>query len=940
MSNYPYDINQLWEVTNFGLDFWHSEFPESIGLENKNKHFKTHNENTPSTTLTNKLGKNGVYVIYNHSSKEKHNAIDYVAKERGLEFKDALQFLCEKYGIAKTNVHSFKPTTEFKDCDKEIGTFKLKTLKKYADYKFFAPFLTDDICKRYNFKSVEQYSKVVLSSKTEKATEIIVTATADYPIFAYDNKDFAKMYEPKANKNDKYSLKHHFLGTKPESFIYGWEWLFEQVDETYIDVLYKQLKEATSPSERKSILEQINNEKLKEVFICTGGSDGMNLASLGYYTIWFNSEAEIITKEQMRRLQKICKQVYYVPDLDNTGIKQATALGLKHLKCKIVFLPKDLIAENKKDVADWVRKLKNLKLEQVKAMFEQIKSLALEFQFWDKDEKTTKINPKKTLNFLKYNDFRLYKQPYKTNDTGKEDDGYFLRVENNVIQQTYPSDIRKFTTDWLDENYIDIKVYNQVIRSNIFNANTLKALPYYEFVKNSCGVDFQYYFFKNCICKVTANGIEKLPYVNNQINVWEENIIDHIFDIKKPCFEIYEDEFKRKRIKITDNYSNYFKVLINTSRIFWQKDADLTGKDTNNFNIASNNLSADENYLQELHLMNKMYCVGYLLHQYKVLSNAKMVLGMDYAGGQSIKTSKGGTGKTFLLTGLSSMLKTRVINGENLNNPKNSFPLNGVTPRTQFVVFDDLSPYQNMRYFYTLITSNFEANQKGGVIYDIPFKDSAKIGATTNFAPNDVDESTLRRLLAYYNSDYYHKASENNNYAFSRAIKDDFGGKDIMTNDYGVVNWNNDYNFQLQCIQFYLQCSEPVETPIDTMIEKNRWQKIGDDFRKCFDKFFADDDRKDKYFEKSALAKYYLDDFGGTKTKQKLNEALEEYCKAMNWGLEEKRVKNLANNSVPQYFVTTDKENEAVAKEESLQAIEAETKDTTDFFDVIDNEKF
>lgn len=936
MSNFPYDINKLWEVTDYGLKFWHEEFPASIGLENKSKHFKTHNENTASTTLTNKLGKTGVYVIYNHSSKEKFNPIDYIAKERGLEFKDALQFLCEKYGIAKTNVHSFKPTTEFKDCDKEIGTYNLKIFETHTDYQFFAPFLTDDICERYNFKSVEQYSKVVLSSKTNKPTEIIVKATADYPIFAYNNQNFAKLYEPKANKGDKYTLKHHFLGKKPETFIYGWEWLFSQVDEKHIDFLLTELKNTKDKYEIKTLLTQINEAKLSEVFICTGGSDGLNLASLGYNTIWFNSEAEIINKEDMRRLQKICKQVYYVPDLDNRGVEQATKLGLKHLKCKIVFLPKDLILENKKDLADWVRKNKNLPFGQIKAMFEQIKSLALEFQFWDIEEKTTKINPKKTLNFLKYNNFRLYKQLYKTSDTGKEDDGYFLQVENNVIKQTFPSDIRKFTTEWLDDNFIDIKVYNQVIRSNMFSTNTLKALPYYEFIKNSSGVNFQYYFFKNCLCKITANGIEKQPYTHNDINVWEENIVNHIFDLQKPCFDVYEDSFKRKRISITDSYSNYFKVLINTSRVFWEKDTDKVGQDTNAFNINSKNLTDDENYLQELHLMNKMYCVGYLLHQYKILSNAKMVLGMDYAGGNSIKTSKGGTGKTFLLTGLSSLLKTRVINGENLNSQKNNFPLNGVTPRTQFVVFDDLSPYQNMRYFYTLITSNFEANQKGGVIYDIPFEDSAKIGATTNFAPNDVDESTLRRLLAYYNSDYYHKASENNTYAFSRGIKDDFGGKDILGNDYGSKNWNNDYNFMLQCIQFYLQNPEPIETPIDTLIEKNRWQKIGDDFRKCFDKFFSDDDKKDKYFEKSALAKYYIEDFGGQKSKQKLNEALEQYCKAMNWGLEEKRVKNTSGNSVPQYFVSTSKENETFAKQESLQAIETELQEFEDLTNGLD----
>ena len=78
-----------------------------------------------------------------------------------------------------------------------------------------------------------------------------------------------------------------------------------------------------------------------------------------------------------------------------------------------------------------------------------------------------------------------------------------------------------------------------------------------------------------------------------------------------------------------------------------EKDANEAHKDLNPFGIASENLTEAENYEQELHLMNKIYCVGYMLHQHKRESESFIVIGTDYKGGNSVKGSYGGTGKSF-----------------------------------------------------------------------------------------------------------------------------------------------------------------------------------------------------------------------------------------------------------------------------------------------------
>lgn len=905
MTNQPYNLQLLWDVSDYGLTYFHEVYPDSVGKENKSKHFKSHNEETASSTLSNKKGKEnntGVYVVYNHSTKESLNAIDHVKKEYHFEFLEACEYLFQKYGLSKVKGQFFKPETKFEPTEKPLDFYKVDYSKKIDNYQFFAPFLTPEICKEYDFYGVNSYCKV---TKTGKLKTVI--ATDKYPIFAYKQKDFCKIYEPNAPKGDEFLYKHHFLGNKPTRVVYGWDRLFNMVDFDEIERLAESKKYAKNQYDKNKIKEQIEELKLESVIIATGGSDGLNLASLGYNVIWFNSEAEIINSDEYFKLSKIVKTIYYVPDLDETGIKQAVAMGMQFINIKILWLPEYLKKENKKDLRDWVCKQKNDSLAKVESKFKQLLSQALNFQFWDYGDKSVKLNPKKLLHFLKHKNFRLYKQPFANADTGKEEDGYFIQIQNNLISKTFPSDVKRCVTQWLDDNYHHINIYNMILRSPFFNQNSLKSLPYFEYQKNNCGIDFQYYFFNNKAVKVTKDKIDTVDYSKNlEVNIWEEEKINHFLQLSNPFFETYIDEMERKRIKLLDNSSNYLKVLINTSRIFWEKDADLTGIDTNIFKINSDKLDDNENYLQELHLLNKMYSVGYLLHQYKSASKAYMVLGVDYAGGSSVKGSYGGTGKSFLQKSLFTMLESIAIGGKTLKD--DNFPMDGVTPKKKFVLFDDLLPYQPMEYFYNMITDNFIANQKGGVKYNIPFDDSAKVGATTNFAP-EMLSSTKRRLLVYYNSDYYHEKTEDNKYPFSRKISDDFNDKNILTKEYSSKEWNLDYNFMLQCVQFYLQQKEKIEAPMDTLINKNAMMQIGDNTVKFFNEFFSDTSNLNEWIEKAPVFAYQKDELGNkANSSQKFSENLVLYCKAKQWRIELKKKKNSSGNSVPHFFISTTNE--------------------------------
>lgn len=918
-ENKPYDLQLLWDKTNYGLDYFHEVYPDSVGKENKNKHFKTHNENTPSSTLSNKKSTDGVYRVFNHSTKEGFNAIDHVMNElKTTDFLEAAKYLFEKYGLSKNVPTFFAPQKSWtNDSKKPLGHWKVTPAKKHHNYKTVAPFLTDKICEEYNFVSVELFEVIKEIGESKKLSLLTVKATPEYPIFAYKFPDFAKIYEPKAVKDASgYSSKHHFLGTKPQRHIYGWDRLFEKSNLSQIEYLEKELKSADTEKEKKYLRDQINDLKLDSACICTGGSDGLNVASLGYDALWFNSEAEIISSEELHQLFKIVKVVYYIPDLDKTGVKQAVTMGLmskKHLKIKMLWLPETLKQNNKKDIADWVRLHKNDSIEKVQNLFKQLLSQAIEFQFWEWNSHrgTYTLNNKIMLNFLKHNGFYLYKIITTTADSTNEiEETRIVQIQNNIVQVVSARRVKNFVLQWLETNFIDIKVYNMILKSVYFSETALLSLPEIELNTRTGTKDSQIYFFNNRAVKITPSSIKDYKYFEVNNLVWRSNVIDHNFTLQTPYFNIKKDESGNWTIDVLRTDSNYLKVLINTSRVFWQKDVDKNGNDANKFNIKSDNLTDEENGIQALQLINKIYVIGYLLHKYKQKSKPYFVLGIDRKIGASIKDSNGGSGKSFIVEAISCLIKNwKYKDGKEMPKENPQFIFDGVTKETDIVFMDDMVQNQDYNIIFSKTTGVIIANHKGGKIFTIPFEDAAKFVGTTNFVPNDISGSLKRRLLCYQCGDYYHEKGED--YQESRKISSDFNNKDLFDADYSTTDWNNDYNFMLQCLQFYLGQDEKIEAPEDNLIIRNLQQQIGDVQLEHCNSFFKDKTKLDVWFSRAEIQNDYNLEAGKySKTPNAHKKGLEAFCKMNGWTLESKKIAvtdpvTQTRKSVDHYFVNT-----------------------------------
>ena len=61
--------------------------------------------------------------------------------------------------------------------------------------------------------------------------------------------------------------------------------------------------------------------------ITSGGSDAVNLLSLGFQPVWFNSETAAIRADDIQLLSKMARRVILIPDIDATGIAQARTLA-------------------------------------------------------------------------------------------------------------------------------------------------------------------------------------------------------------------------------------------------------------------------------------------------------------------------------------------------------------------------------------------------------------------------------------------------------------------------------------------------------------------------------------------------------------------------------------------------------------------------------------
>ncbi|QEE49658.1 hypothetical protein FUA48_08690 [Flavobacterium alkalisoli] len=897
-----YDKTYLFDKTNGGLEYFHSVYPQSVGFEDKNKGFKIRDERTGSTHL---FCKEGVWYIKDFGSGDNGlNCIDLCMQEENLEFLPAMKFLYQFFGLEAKTLQQFKPLREHKNTDLETGFYEIEYFDTIQQAELFAPFLTDDTCKEYNFYSVKSYQYVsykrdVNGKQTKTKLLNTVTATAEYPIYAFKEEKFVKIYEP---KNDK-AYRFRFLGEKPQRHIYGWDRVFSQVDLKEIQRLRNVVKAYgdSQSSAAKEAKEQLDEVLLPCIIVGSGGSDSLNIASLGYDVVWLNSESEQLDFEEYRQLKEICKQVYYLPDIDTTGVKMAVKLGLQFLDLKTIWLPKKLLETNKKDFRDWIGNYKHLGLEKTKGALEKLITHALEFKWWKWNKKTGayKYNYVSLLYFLEHQGFYMYKLQHRNQQKG-QNTFIFIKIDGNVVREVTTPEIKSFVQDWLKENHISLEVLNMVISSQFLNEKGLQSLPSKELNFKIAGVSDQLFYFNNKTVRITAEGIEEVHPTKITNYVWQNKVLKHNIKLTDPQFKIQKDASGDWDIEVLEKENMFLNYLINGSRVHWRNELEEPFKDKskeakekyyndNRFNIAGANLDPDSIHEQKLHLINKIYTIGYLLHSYKDDAKPWCVYIMDNKLPEVASESHGGSGKSFGVSKILEYFKNYFyLEGRNQDLLRNQFIYDGIDEDTDVIFLDDAHYTLNFGFFFSILTGTLRVNPKHGKAFEIPFKQSPKLTITTNFVPTTLDPSTIRRLQLMVFSDYYHELTDE--YQERRQIVDDFGGKRMFDENFSHNDFNLFYNFCIQCLQFYLSSSERHEAPEGNVKKRNLMQLMGDNFYEWAKSYFCDDKLNTFIPRKEIQDEYKAFVSGRVMSVQKQKNALDAFCKFNGWILNPKEL--------------------------------------------------
>jgi len=262
--------------------------------------------------------------------------------------------------------------------------------------------------------------------------------------------------------------------------------------------------------------------------------------------------------------------------------------------------------------------------------------------------------------------------------------------------------------------------------------------------------------------------------------------------------------------------------------------------------------------------------IGYLLHSYKDSSNAKVVVLCD----QKITDFPDGrTGKSLFGKAISKMKRSVRIDGKNFNF-NSRFTFQQVDLDTQVLEFNDVKKDFDFENLFSVVTDDMTIENKGQRPFVIPFNNSPKILASTNFTIRGIGSSYRDRLFEIEFSDFYNEQH--------RPI-DDFGRR--FFDEWDETEWNKFYNFMFNCVLIYLQ--EGLVSPKNVNLQL---RKLIDSTKREFVEFMEDqepiagDNKKILYQNFQSKFPDYLD-----MTQNTFSKWIRTYCSIKGLNLTEKR---------------------------------------------------
>jgi len=324
----------------------------------------------------------------------------------------------------------------------------------------------------------------------------------------------------------------------------------------------------------------------------------------------------------------------------------------------------------------------------------------------------------------------------------KSETPIFVRVKSNVVNNSSVEKIKDFVLDYIEVNKL-YDVWNYLTSSiKYFRDSYLNMLDSIDLKMLQDTKEKSFIYYNNGVVEVTKSTIELIDYVDIDGYIWENQIINRIFEKSNEI----ENDFKDLVSKVSDNAKDRRESLEHT--------------------------------------------IGYLMHSFKDKTDQKAIILND----QEINDDpNGGSGKSLMLTAIGYFKKIVKIDGKSFDPSRSDFVYQRVDIDTQTLAFDDVKKNFNFENLFSLITEGITVNRKNKDEIFIPFERSPKVIITTNYVIDGAGNSHDRRR---------HEIEFNQYFNGKHTPLDEYGK--LLFDEWSASEWVCFDNYMINNLQRFL----------------------------------------------------------------------------------------------------------------------------------------